>query len=144
MVLGCLGMIGLTLVGVGTLLALNWDAVSRNFVEALDAQSKKTKATLFRLGELMSMSAAMNAEYGSEPDMTYSTSAGVRILSITFSDYQVPKEVTAQEHAREMAAFAVGETKKFEEIDEVRVLFQTSTGHVESYSYALDELNVTW
>ncbi len=126
MVLISLGMIGLALVGVGSLVAVNWDAVSNDL-----------QATLFRLGELMSISAELKAEYGAEPDMAYDTGSGGRILSITFSDYQLPQEVTAKDHAREIAAFAIGKTTKFEQIDTVKVLFASSSG---SFSFALDEL----
>ena len=126
MVLISLGMIGLALVGVGSLVAVNWDAVSNDL-----------QATLFRLGELMSISAELKTEYGAEPDMAYDTGSGGRVLSITFSDYQLPQEVTAKDHAREIAAFAIGKTTKFEQIDTVNVLF---TGSPESFSFALDEL----
>ncbi len=147
-VLGCLGVIGLVLVGVGTLVAMNWDAVSKNLSEAWDAQNEKTTATLFRWGELMSIGGELKAEYGAEPDVAYDTGTGGRVLSITFSNYQLPEEVTAKGHAREIAAFAIGKTTKFEEIDVVTVLFQTSAkkGVIEttsssgSYSFALDEL----
>ena len=139
-VVGCLSIVGLVLAGVGTLVALNWDAVSRHLGETLDVQTERTKATLFRLGELMSISADLKSEYGTEPDVTYSTGTDGRILRITFSDYQLSDEVTTKDHAREIAAFAIGKTKKFEEIDTVEVLFQTSAGGLESFSFALDEL----
>ncbi len=135
-VLGRLGMIGLVLLGLGTLVALNWDAVSKDLGQALDAQTERTQATLFRLGELMSISAELKAEYGAEPEVAYNTGTGGRILSITFSNYQLPEEVTAKAHAREIAAFAIEKTTKFEEIDAVVVLLQSSG----SYSFALDEL----
>ena len=139
-VVGSLSIVGLVLVGVGTLVALNWDAVSTRLGETLEMQSKRTQATLFRLGELMSISAELKAEYGTESDVSYGTDTGSRILSINLSDYELPKEVTAKYHAREIAAFAIGRTKKSKEIDNVEVLFQTSAGDLESFSFALDEL----
>ena len=139
-VVGCLSIVGLVLAGVGTLVALNWDAVSRHLGETLDVQTERTKATLFRLGELMSISAELKSEYGTEPAVSYSTGTDSRILSINLSDYQLPEEVSAKDHAREIAAFAIGRTQKFEEIDKVEVLFQTSAGRLESFSFALDEL----
>ena len=138
--MGCLGIIGLVLTGAGTLVALNWDAVSSHLREALDVQTERTQVTLFRLGELMSISAELKSEYGAEPDVTYSTGTDGRILSIALSDYRLPEEVTAKGHAREIAVFAVGKTKKFEQIDVVEVLFQASAGGLESFSFALDEL----
>ena len=135
--LGCLGVIGLVLVGMGALVAWNWDAVSRNFSETVATQSERTQTTLFRLGELMSMGVELKAQYGVEPEMAYDTVDGERILSIAFSDYSLPGMVTAEDHAREIAVFAVGKTKKFEQIDVVEVLFQKPP---ESYSFALDEL----
>ena len=57
-------------------------------------------------------------------------------MSIAFSNYRLPEEVTVQDHAREIAAFAIGTTTKFEEIDVVEVLFQNSG----PYSFVLDEL----
>jgi hypothetical protein len=141
-VVGCLSIVGLVLAGVGMLVSLNWDAVSRDLAETVDVQTKRTQATLFRLGELMSISAELKSEYGAEPDVSYSTGTDGRILSITLSDYQVPKKVTAEDHAREIAAFAIGQTKKFEEIDRVDVLFRTSAGGLEAFSFALDELTV--
>ena len=147
-VLGCLGVVGLVLVGIGTLVVLNWDAVSNKLDETLDTQAARTQATLFRLGELMSISAELKAQYGAEPDMTYDTGTGDRILGISFSNYQLPEKVTPKGHAREIAAFAIGKTTKFEQIDVVRVLFQTSskkgvvetTSGSESYSFTLDDL----
>ena len=147
-VLGCLGIVGLVVVGLGTLVALNWDAVSKDFGHALDAQAERTKVTLFRWGELMSMSAELKAEYGAEPNVTYDTGTGGRILSIALSNYRLPEEVTAKGHAREIAAFAIGKTTKSDEIDAVRVLFEphAKKGAIEtiessgSYSFALDEL----
>jgi hypothetical protein len=142
------GVIGLVLVGVGMLVVVNWDAVSRNLGESLDTQARRTEATLFRLGELMSISAALKAQYGVEPDVSYETSTGDRILGISFSTYSLPGSVTTEAHAREIAAFAIGKTTKFEQIDAVNVLFQTSSKNgvaetandAESYSFALDDL----
>ena len=139
-VLGCLGVIALVLVGIGTLVVLNWDAVSENLDETLNTQAARTQATLFRLGELMSISAELKAQYGSEPDVTYDTGTGDRILGISFSNYQLPEKVTSKGHAREIAAFAIGKTTKFEQIDAVKVLFRETTNGSESYSFALDDL----
>jgi hypothetical protein len=139
-VVGCLSIVGLVLAGVGALVALNWDTVSRQLGETLDVQTERTKATLFRLGELMSISAELKSEYGTEPDVRYSTGADGRILSITLSDYQLPEEVTAKDHAREIAGFAIGRTKKSEEIDRVEVIFQTPAGDLGTFSFELDEL----
>jgi len=76
---------------------LNWDAVFRHLGEALDVQTQRTKATLFRLGEVMSISAELMSKYGTEPDVTYSKGTDGRILSITLSDYQLPEE--SQSHS---------------------------------------------
>ncbi len=100
------------------------------------------------MGELMSMTAELRARYGSEPDMAYNTHTGVRILSITFGDYQLPETVTAEIHARQIAAFAIGTTTKLQAIDEVEVLFETSaetgvagaTSNSGPYSFGLEEL----
>jgi len=147
-VLGCLGVIGLVLVGTGTFVVLNWDTVSKNLDEALDKQAGRTQTTLFRLGELMSIGAELKAQYGTEPDLAYDTGTGDRILSISFSNYPLPEEATAKGHAREIAVFAIGKTTKFEQIDAVKVLFQSSsktgvietTSGPESYSFSLDDL----
>ncbi len=139
LVAGCLGIIGLVLAAVGALVALNWDAVSSHLRETLEVQTERTQATLFRLGEVMSISAELKSEYGTEPDVTYSTGTDGRILIVTLSDYELPVGVTAKDHALEIAAFAIGKTKKSEEIDVVEVLFQTSAG-LESFSFALEEL----
>jgi hypothetical protein len=139
-VVGCLSIVGLVLAGAGALVALNWDAVSVHLGETLDVQTERTKATLFRLGELMSISAELKSEYGTEPDVRYSTGADGRILSITLSDYQLPEEVTAKDHAHEIAGFAIGRTQKSEEIDRVEVIFQTPAGDLGTFSFELDEL----
>ena len=135
-VLICLGAIGLALAGIGTLVALNWDALSTDLVEAIDTQSAKSQATLFRWGEVMSIGAELEARYGAKPDVTYDTATGDRVLGISFSNYQVPGKATGEKHAREIAAFAIGNTKKSEQIDVITVQFQTSP----SYSFALDDL----
>ena len=147
-ILGCLGVISLALVGTGTLVFLNWDTVSKNLTEAWDTRARNTQAKLFRWGELMSISAELKVRYGAEPDMAYDTSTSDRTLSIGFSNYQLPEQVTAEAHAREIAAFAIGKTTKFEQIDAVRVLFQNpsrkggaeATAGSESYTFALDDL----
>ncbi len=138
-VAGFLGIITLVLAAVGTLVALDWDAVSSHLGEILELQTERTQTTLFRLGEVMSISAELKSEYGADPDVTYSKGTDGRILSVTLSDYELPEGVTAKDHAREIAAFAIGKTKKSEEIDVVEVLFQTSAG-LESFSFALEEL----
>ena len=79
-----LGLVGLLVVGLGTMVALNWDAVSNDFGQAVHSQTERTEATLFRLGELMSMSAELKAEYGVEPELTYETGTGSRILSLSY------------------------------------------------------------
>jgi hypothetical protein len=147
-ILGFLGVISLALVGAGTLVFLNRDTVFKNLIEAWDTQGEKTEATLFRWGEVMSISAELKAQYGAEPEVTYDTSTSVRTLSICFSNYQLPEQVTTEGHAREIAAFAIGKTTKFEQIDLVKVLFQNPSGKENvqatdgsgSYTFALGEL----
>jgi hypothetical protein len=143
--LGWLGAILLVVVGTGALVAVfNWDDVSTKF----DAQSVKTQATLFRWGEVMSIGAELRARYGANPEVTYDTASGNRVLGITFSSYALPAEATPEGHAREIAVFAVSKTRKSSEIDEVRVSFDgtSATGAVESiggsgpHRFALDQL----
>ena len=136
--LGWLGAIGLALVGTGTLGLLNWDTVSKNLVAALDTQAAKTQATLFRWGELMSIGSELKARYGVEPDVTYDTSTSARTLGIRFSDDQSPEHGKTEGHAREIAAFAVASTAKFEEIDAVRVLFERPSR--KQYTFARNDL----
>ena len=135
-VLGCVGVIGLILAGIGTLVALNWDAVSKDLDEALLTQTERTQATLFRMGELMSISAELKAQYGTDPDVAYDTDTGDRILRISFNNYQLPGNVSTKAHAREIAAFAIGKTTKLEQIDAVTVRFHGS----EPYSFRLGAL----
>ncbi len=78
---GCLGLLGLIVAG-GALVFLNRDRVAA----ALDAQADGVQATLFRLGEVMSISSALKAEYGLKLDAGYVTSTGSRILRITCTD----------------------------------------------------------
>ena len=139
-VLGWLGVIGLALVGTSTLIFLNRDTVFKNLFEAWDKQAERTQVTLFRWGELMSIGAELKAQYGVEPDVTYDTSTSDRTLSIRFSNYRLPEQAPAGDHAREIAAFAVGKTTKFEQIDAVRVLFQNPGDVSGSYTFALDDL----
>lgn len=138
-VLGCLGVIVLALVGAGTLVFLKRDTVSKNLLEALDTSSEKTQATLFRWGELMSIGAELKRQYGAAPEVTYDTSTSDRTLSIRFSNYRLPEQVRPEGHAREIAAFAIGKTTKFEQIDAVKVLFQSPDGSG-PYTFALDDL----
>jgi len=126
--LGCIGVISLAIVGIGTLVILNWDSLSQNLSDAWDKQAKSTQATLFRWGELMSIGAQLKARYGAEPDVTYDTSTRDRTLSIDFSKHPLTEQVATETHAREIAAFAIGSTTKLEQIDAVRVLFQHQGG----------------
>jgi len=141
-VLGCLGVIGLALIGTGALVVLNRQAVFKHLAEAWDMQVDRTQATLFRWGELMSISSELKARYGAEPDVTYDTSTRDRTLRIRFSTDPFPERGTTEAHAREIAAFAVGKTKKLEQIDAVRVQFQgvETTDGSASFTFALDEL----
>ncbi len=140
-VFGWLGMAALIVV-LSTLVALNWEDLR----QALGAQSEKARVTLFRWGELMSIGDDLKDRYGTEPEVTYDTGADGRILSIAFSDYRSPEEQQAAAHALEIATFAVGRTKKSDQIDVVRVLFQPPAGTGESaggsgpFSFALDDL----
>ena len=136
-IFGWLGVIGLALVGTGALVLLNFDTVSKNLTEA----SEKTQSALFRWGELMSIGAELKRQYGAEPDVTYDTSTSVRTLNNSFSNYQLPEQVTTEGHAREKAAFAIGKTTKFKQIDEVRVLFRVEgTDGSGPYTFAVDDL----
>jgi hypothetical protein len=139
-ILGGLAVISLALVGAGALVVLRWDTVSKNLAE----QSRKTQVTLFRWGELMSIGAKLKDRYGAEPEVTYDTSTRDRTLDICFSNYQLPDQVPVEGHAREIAAFAIGKTKKSKQIDAVRVLFKNPSrkGGVEAgpYTFAVDDL----
>ena len=135
---GVLGVIGLALVGAGALALANWDTISKSLIATLDTQSEKTEATLFRWGELMSISAELKAHYGAEPDLTYDTSTGQRTLNIGLNDYRLPEQVTAESHAREIAVFAIGKTKKSKQIDVVTVRFQDPGS--QTFSFAREEL----
>ena len=137
---GCLGMLGLTLVG-GALVVLNRDRIAA----ALDDQAEGARATLFRLGEVMSISTALKAEYGLKLDAGYVTSTGSRILRITCTDCDLPPETTAEAHARGIAVAAIGKTTKLDQIDTVEIVFRLSAeeGDAETpepYSFTLEEL----
>jgi hypothetical protein len=143
-----LGVISLALVAAGTLVFLNRDTVFKNLIEAWDTQAKKAQVTLFRWGEVMSISAELKDRYGAEPDVTYDTSTSERTLAIAFTNYRLPDRVTTEAHAREVASFAIGQTTKSKEVDAVRVLFRTpsstggveGTGDADSYTFALADL----
>jgi hypothetical protein len=135
-------VIGLALVGAGALALLNFDTVSKNLTGALDTSAEKTQATLFRWGELMSIGAEVKRQYGTEPDVTYDTSTSDRTLTISFSNYRLPEQVTTGGHAREIAAFAIAKTTKFEQIDAVTVVFRnpSATDGSGPYTFALGDL----
>jgi hypothetical protein len=147
-ILGSLGVISLALVGTGAVVFLNRDTTPKNLIAAWDTQAERIQATLFRWGELMSISAELKVHFGAAPDVTYDTSTSDRTLNIRFGNYQLPGQVTTEGHAREIAAFAIGKTTKSKQIDVVRVLFQDPSGKegVEatdgsrSYTFALDDL----
>ena len=130
-----LGVMALAGVGLGTLATLNWDTVSGDVSRVLEEQTEKAQITLFRLGELMSIGARLNEEFGSKPEMDYQTGSGRRLLRIAFTDYELPEQTIAEDHAREIAVFAVAATTKSDEIDAVSVSFPTGP-----YIFALDEL----
>jgi hypothetical protein len=134
-VLGCLVLTMVALLAAGLLAVLNWETVSERFSGFVGAQAERTRATLFRLGELASIGLELKREYGVEPDMAYETGTGVRVLSIVFGDYALPAGAPAEEHARAVAAFALEQTKLHERIDTVRVVFPTS-----DRSFPIDEL----
>jgi len=138
--LGCAAILGLILVG-GVLLVLNRDRV----VAAWHAQAEGTRATLFRLGEVMSISAALKAEYGLKLDAGYVTSTGSRILTITCTDCDLPVETTAEAYAHGIAVAAIGKTKKVDQIDTVEIVFRLSDEGDGAeppgpYSFTLEEL----
>jgi len=147
-ILGSLGVISLALGATGALAFLNWDTISKTLIEAWDTQAERTQVTLFRWGELMSIGAELKDHFGAAPDVTYDTSTSDRTLDIRFSNLQLPEQVTAESHAREIAAFAIGKTTKFKQIDAVRVCFQDTSGkegieatvRSESYTFALDDV----
>ncbi len=123
---GCLGILGLTLIG-GALLVLNRDRVAA----ALDAQAERARATLFR--------------YSLTLDAGYVTSTGSRILRITCTDCGLPQETTAEAHTRGIAVAAIGKTTKLDQIDTVEIVFRLSaeesgTETPGPYSFTLEEL----
>jgi len=133
-------MLGVTLVG-GALVVLNRDRVAA----ALDARAEGARATLFRLGEVMSISAALKAEYDLELDAGYVTSTGSRILRITCTGCDLPEETTLQAHARGIAVAAIGKTTKLDQIDAVEIVFRLSAEGggaetAEPYSFTVEEL----
>jgi len=135
-----LGAISLALVATGALL-VNWRTVFENVIAAWDTQAEKTQVTLFRWGELMSISAELKDQFGAEPNVTYDTSTKDRTLDIRFVDYQLPEQATIEEHAREIAVFAIAKTKKSKQIDAVRVIFGVeSADGSRSYTFALADL----
>ena len=143
-------LIGLSLIvvmaTVGSVV-MNWDAV----VEALDAQARRTELTLFRWGEMYSIGGEVEREYGIQPDMAYETDERGRVLSMVFRDHELPADTTAEGHARELAVFATGKTKKYEQIDVIDVRFRSSIepgsteadGASAAYSFTLEELMAT-
>jgi hypothetical protein len=119
--LGCLGILGLSLLGA-TLVVLNRDRVAA----AMEVQAEKARATMFRLGEVMSISTALKEEYGLELDAGYVTSTGSRILRITCTDCDLPQDTTAESHARGIAVAAIGNTTKLDRIDTVEIVYRFS------------------
>jgi hypothetical protein len=131
----------LVLVG-GTLLVLNRDRVAAG----LDARAEGTRATMFRMGEVMSIGAALKEEYGLKLDAGYITSTGSRILRITCTDCDLPPETAAAAYARGIAVAAIGKTTELDQIDTVEIVFRRSAeeGDAEtagSFSYTLEELS---
>ncbi len=138
--IGCLGILGLTLVGAA-LVVHNRDRVAAS----LDVQADRARATLFRLGEVMSISAALKEEFGQRLDAGYVTSTGSRILRITCTDCDLPQETTAEAHARGIAVAAIGKTTKLDQIDTVEIVFrfaaeQSDTETPGPHSFTLEEL----
>ncbi|MDH3628711.1 MAG: hypothetical protein OEV00_13920 [Acidobacteriota bacterium] len=139
-VIGCLGFGALFVVGLGVFVAWNWDAVSTRFSQAVSAQSEKTRTTMFRVGELASIGAQLESEYGTKPEMSYDAGENGRTLGISLMDHFVPDGATPESHAREIAKFAIGQTKKADEIDAVEVRIQSLAGDPTSHAYAIADL----
>ena len=109
------------------------------------SRKERARATLFRLGEVMSISSALKAEYGLKLDAGYVTSTGSRILRITCTDCDVPEETTAEAFVRGIAAAAIGNTTKLDQIDTVEIVFRLSSEESGAetpgpYSFRLEEL----
>lgn len=133
---GCLGVSVLALAAGAVLLALNRTAVVRYLDETLAAQSERADATLFRLGEVLSIRAELKSEYGSEPEVTYDRDAEGRTLRIEFKALDLPPGSPVAERAREIAAFAIGKTEKADRVDAIEVRLPTAPGEVGSFRFS--------
>ena len=139
MVLGCLGVFGLVVAVTGGLAALNWEDVTRRLTQVLDTQTEKAQIALFRVGELGSIGARIKSEYGVTPELTYRTETERRVLGITWTD-SLPDNVTAEDHARELAVFSLQQTKKAGEIDTIEVVFRIAGQDPDVVGFAIGEL----
>lgn len=116
-VLGCLGVFLGTLTLAGILVAWQWEAVSVGLAE----QRTKGQAFLFRLGEVLSMQSEVKDQFGFEPQASYDTSTGQRIVILAFSDLPLPSDVAPREYARDIAAFVLQGGRRAEHIDAIEV-----------------------
>ncbi|MEM7245593.1 MAG: hypothetical protein AAF533_09630 [Acidobacteriota bacterium] len=129
-------------VGIGVLLAcaaavvVNWDSAEA----AWDRQVKSASATLFRVGELGSIAHQFEKTHGFRPETSYVSDGERRVLGVALPG-PPPAETGVEEHAREMALFALSQTTWHDRIDDVSVSVPVAAGdEVVTHAWPLREL----
>ncbi len=114
--------------GAGAAATVDWrDAWSR--LEAtVGSTSETTRVATFRLGEVLSIEVALKDRYAAKVDVSYEPGPGERVLQISFRERPAVAAERSVAAAREIAAFAVGQTARSDEIDVVEVRFPRPDG----------------
>lgn len=134
-------VVGLLALGRGAIVGWSTHGVGDQVLASLSAQSERAQATLFRLGELGSITDLLEEHYGLEVDASYDLGEDGRVLTLSVDLLSVggpdadgnpadPSETAtpdlARDFAREIARFAISKTTKSDHVDWVDVELYSS------------------
>ncbi len=142
--LGCSAFVVLVVVGIAVVVTLNWDTKGFDGAKGTDTD----KYTL---------SQDLEKEFGGQPQVEFvcrfpvvgiapcilNNDMGSREVTLTFTNYELPKGVTPEEQARRIAILAFKTSAFARESDETEVIFEErseSASVSRRYSFSGEEL----
>lgn len=138
---GCSVFLVLFAVGIAVLVALRWD---RSGIDASDSATD-------------SLSQDLEREFGGQPRVEFlcilpvvgpapcilNSDTGSREVTLTFTNYELPQEVTAEDLARRIAALSFETSEFVKQSDRTAVVFELTEGgtsQTSKYSFGPEEL----